>query len=203
MGTSLPGITAQQINDLVANLPSRLIDLLLYQLLSRVPKIGAALEVFGVIERVHHAGNPGNPTEPAFDAIALHLDRLLATLTNPIAQLQSLYDWGAPGLDATALLTVLEGALGAGLGLPVRLDTTTNPITLEVLGVDLRPTSSGSPPGSPSNWCSQLRSIAPARSRSHRRRGSPRSSPRPRSPRKSAAPCDHRSISNSSRRPVN
>jgi hypothetical protein len=147
-GPGLPGITTQQIDELVADLPTRLLDLLLYDKLTLVPSVGAVLEVFGVIECVFQAGDPANPTKPDFDQITLHLDRLLPAVTNPIAHLRSLYQWGQAGFDATALLGVLESAL-AGLGLPVRLlaATPTSPTTLEVLAIDLRPTSSGSPPG--------------------------------------------------------
>ena len=147
-GPSLPGITAQQVDDLVKDLPERLLDLLLYDLFTRLPSVGALLEVFGVIERTYHPGDPSNPAKPAYEAITLHLDRLLTTLINPVTQLQSLYHWGGPNLDAAALLQVLENALGA-VGLPVALHpaTATDPVTLDVFGLELKPTSSGSPPG--------------------------------------------------------
>ena len=115
---SLAGITTQQVNEFVADLPERLLDLLLYDLFMLVPVVGATLEVFGVIERIHQPGEPSNPTKPEFEKITLHLDQLLPAFTNPIAHLQTLYHWGEAGFDATALLTALDGALGA-LGLPV------------------------------------------------------------------------------------
>jgi hypothetical protein len=147
-GPGLPGIAAEQVNDLVKDLPERLLDLLLYDLFTRLPSIGALLELFGVIERTYHPGEPANPTKPAYEAITLHLDRLLTTLTNPVAQLQSLYHWGENNLDAAALLQVLDDALGA-VGLPVALRPAGggNPVTLEVFGLELKETSAGSPPG--------------------------------------------------------
>jgi hypothetical protein len=145
---SLPGITAAQVNDLVADLPERLLDLLLHEALTAVPVVGAVLEAFGVVERTFHPGDAANPTKPDFDSISLHLDRLLPTFTNPVAQLQSVYHWGDPAFDAALLLTVLDGAL-AHLGLPVLLRPASggNPVTLEAFAVDLTPTTSGSPPG--------------------------------------------------------
>ena len=145
---TLPGITAQQVNDLVADLPHRLLDLLLHDAITVVPAAGAVLEAFGVVERTFHPGDPANPTKPDYDAIDVHLDRLLPAVTNPVAQLQSLYHWGDPSFDAATLLTVLDGAL-AQLGLPVLLRPPSggNPITLEAFAVDLTPTTSGSPPG--------------------------------------------------------
>ena len=145
---TLPGITVQQVTDLVANLPQRLLDLLLYDLLERSRLVGTIAEVLGVIERVYQPGDPANPSKPDYDQITLHLDRLIGALTNPVAALQSLYQWGSPGFDPAAALTVLEGALGA-LGLPVRLIPAAgpNPVMLQAFALDLRPTTSGTPPG--------------------------------------------------------
>jgi hypothetical protein len=147
-GPGLPGISAQQIDDLVKDLPERLLDLLLYDLFTRVPSVGALLEVFGVIERTYHPGDPSNPTKPAYEAISVHLDRLLTTLTNPVTQLQSIYHWGENNFDAARLLQVLDDTLGA-VGMPVALKPASGPepVTLEVFGLELKPSSSGSPPG--------------------------------------------------------
>ncbi len=147
-GPGLPGISSQQINELVSDLPARLLDLLLYDLIDRVPPVGAVLEVFGVIERAYHPGDPTDPSKPEFDKVTLHLDRLFTAVTNPTTQLQSLFHWGEPSFDAAALLTVLDSALGR-LGFPTLLRPASGgePVTLEAFAVDLRPTSTGSPPG--------------------------------------------------------
>ena len=143
----LPGITAGQVNALVADLPARLLDLLIFDAIDAVPAVGAILQVFGVAERTFVAGDHNDPTKPDFEKIELHLDRLFPAITNPVAHLQTMYQWGQPGFDATALLTVLDSALGL-LGLPVLLRPASgaDPITLEAWALDLRPTSSG-PPG--------------------------------------------------------
>ena len=143
----LPGITAGQVNALVADLPARLLDLLIFDAIDAAPAVGAILQVFGVVERTFVAGDASDPTKPDFEKIELHLNRLFPAITNPIAHLQTLYQWGQPGFDATALLTVLDSALGM-LGLPVLLRPASgaDPITLEAWALDLRPTSSG-PPG--------------------------------------------------------
>jgi Family of unknown function (DUF6603) len=144
----LPGITVQQVNDFVADLPERLLDLLLYDAFDLVPVVGSVLEVFGVIEREFRPGDPANPTKPDFDRITIHLDRLFPAFMNPVAHLQSLYQWGDSNFDAAKLLAVLDGAIGR-LGFPVLLRPASgaDPVTLEAFAVDLRPTSSGSPPG--------------------------------------------------------
>ena len=143
----LPGITAAQVNALVADLPDRLLDLLIFNAIDAVPVAGAILQVFGVVERTFVAGDASDPAKPDFEKIELHLDQLFPAITNPVAHLQALYGWGQPGFDATTLLTVLDSALGL-LGLPVLLRPASgaDPITLEAWALDLRPTSSG-PPG--------------------------------------------------------
>ena len=145
---ALPGVTAQQVNDLVADLPKRLLDLLLHDALAMVPTVGAVLEVFGIVERVFHPGDHSNPTKPDYDSISVHLDRLLPAVTNPVAHLRSMYHWGDPSFDAAKLFGTLDAAL-AHLGLPVLLRPAAgaDPVMLEAFAVDLRPTSSGSPPG--------------------------------------------------------
>lgn len=143
----LPGITAAQVNALVADLPKRLLDLLIFDAIDAVPAVGAILQVFAVVQRAFVDGDPNDPTKPDFERIELHLDRVFPAITNPVAHLQTLYQWGQPGFDAAALLTVLDSALSL-LGLPVLLRPASggHPITLEAWALDLRPTSSG-PPG--------------------------------------------------------
>jgi hypothetical protein len=143
----LPGITAAQVNTLVADLPARLLDLLIFQAIDAVPAVGAVLQVFDIVERTFVPGNPNDPTKPDFEKIELHLDQLFSAITNPIAQLQTLYQWGQPGFDAAGFLAVLDSALGL-LGMPVLLKPASgsDPVTLEAWAVDVRPTSSG-PPG--------------------------------------------------------
>jgi hypothetical protein len=140
----LPGITAAQVNTLVADLPARLLDLLIFDAIDAVPAVGAILQVFGVVERTFVPGDPNDPTKPDSEQIELHLDQLFPAITNPVAHLQTLYGWGQAGFDATTLLTVLDSALGL-LGLPVLLQPASgaDPITLQAWALDLRPTSSG------------------------------------------------------------
>src|SRR4051812_5001662 len=98
----LPGITAGQVNTLVGDLPERLLDLLVFDAIDAVPAVGAVLQMFGVVERTYVAGDPNDHTKPDFERIELHLDRLFPSITNPVAQLESLYQWGQPAFDATA-----------------------------------------------------------------------------------------------------
>ena len=143
-GPTLPGITQAQIDALVTNLPTKLADLLIADLLTLSKPTGAALEVFGVLERAFDPGNPDDPSRPPFEAVSVHLARFVPAVTNPVAQLQSLYRWGTPAFDAARLLTVLESVMGA-LGLPVMFTpaTATTPPSLQFFAFDLEPTADG------------------------------------------------------------
>jgi len=143
-GPTLPGITQAQVDELVSNLPGKLTDLLLADLLELSKPVAAVLEVFGVLERTFHPGDPDDLTRPPFESIGVHLDRVVPAVTNPVAHLQTLYGWGTPAFDAARLLTVLESAMGA-VGLPVMLTpaTATTPPSLQFFAFDLEPTADG------------------------------------------------------------
>ncbi|MEV4442705.1 DUF6603 domain-containing protein, partial [Streptomyces sp. NPDC049577] len=147
-GPSLPGISQQQIDDLVTDLPRKLLDLLLAGVLELSAPVAAVLETLGVVIRQPDPGNPADPTKPDFDRLTVRLDRLLPALTDPLGLLSSVYHWGDASFDTGALLGVLEGALGR-LGLPVLLQPASggNPVELQAFALDIKPTTSGSPPG--------------------------------------------------------
>src|SRR5205814_4448202 len=143
-GPTLPGITAAEIAALVQNLPAKLTDLLIADLLQLSKPVAAVLEVFGVLERVFHPGDQNDPSRPPVVAVSVRLDRLVPAVTNPVKLLEGLYGWGTPTCDAGRLLGVLESAIAA-VGLPVMFTpgTATTPPALQIFGFDLEPTSDG------------------------------------------------------------
>lgn len=143
-GPTLAGITQAQVDDLVDDLPGKIGDLLLADLLQLSRPVGAVLEIFGVLERTFGLGDPDDPTRPPFEAISVHLDRLVPAITDPVQHLQNLYGWGTGTFDAARLLGVLESALGA-LGFPVLFvpATATSPPSLQFFAFDLEPTDDG------------------------------------------------------------
>ena len=143
-GPALPGISAAQVNELVTDLPRKLLDLLLLNVLDLSPFVGAVATVFGVIERVYNPGDPSDPTKPSYEQVTVHLERLPTAVTNPVQQLADLYQWGQPGFDAMALFTAMEAAL-ARLGYPVLLQPPSggNPPVLQAFAIDLQPSGPG------------------------------------------------------------
>lgn len=143
-GPGLPGISAAQVNELVTDLPRKLLDLLLLNVFDLAPAVGAVATVFGVIERDYSPGDPNDPTKPPYEQVTIHLDRLATAVTNPVQQLTDLYQWGQPGFDAMALFTAMEAAL-AYLGYPVLLQPPSggNPPVLQAFALDLQPSGPG------------------------------------------------------------
>jgi hypothetical protein len=142
-GPTLPGITPAKVAELTADLPAKLTDLALADVLELSPTAAAVLAVLGVVERTFDPGVPADPTRPPRDRISVHLDQLLPALTDPVRHLQDVYGWGG-SFDALKLLTVLEGVVGR-LGLPVLLIPPAGgaPPELQAFALDLKPSPDG------------------------------------------------------------
>jgi len=143
-GPTLPGIDPAQVTELVSDMPQKLVDLLVLQVLELQPAVAAVATVLGVVERIFHPGDPADDTRPDYDHVRVHLDRLLPAVTDPVGHLSDLYQWGQAGFDAEALLSAVETAL-ARLGFPVLLRPAagTEPVVLEAFAVDVRPSTPG------------------------------------------------------------
>jgi hypothetical protein len=144
-GPTLPGITRAQMDELNANLPRKMVDLLLADILRLSAPASALLQVFGILEHTFVPGDDTNPSKPPHEQVSVHLDRILPALTDPVGHLGALYGWGTASFDAGRLLSVIEGVV-AGLGLPVLLlpGTATEPPRLQIFAFDLAPTADGS-----------------------------------------------------------
>jgi hypothetical protein len=148
VGPTLPGITAAQVNDLVAGLPKKLLDLFIADLLDMIPAVGGTLTLLGIVDRIEVAGDPGNPSKPSFDRTELHFDRLLDFLNRPADYLGNRFNWGRPAFDATVLFEGLA-ALFDALALPATYfpPSGSTPPKIDAFAVDLTLDSSVSPPG--------------------------------------------------------
>ncbi|HEY6798913.1 MAG TPA: DUF6603 domain-containing protein, partial [Kineosporiaceae bacterium] len=146
-GPGLPGMSGPLITGLVADLPRKLLDLLLAETLELDRATGVALAALGVITRTPVPPNP-DPAATAHEALFVHLDRLLPAVSNPIGQLGKLYGWGGAGFDPSSLFAALAEAIGR-LGIPTLFTPPGggSPAELHVFALTLRPTTTGSPPG--------------------------------------------------------
>ncbi|MQA95426.1 MAG: hypothetical protein GEV11_12535 [Streptosporangiales bacterium] len=143
-GPNLPGITKEQIDELNEDLPRKLADLLLADVLELSAPAAGLFQIFGILERTYVPGDPANPARPDHERVSVRLDRLLPAISNPLDHLGMQYGWGTPQFDAAKLLVVIESVIG-GLGLPVLFTpgTDTDPPRLQAFAVDLEPTDDG------------------------------------------------------------
>jgi hypothetical protein len=171
-GPTLPGITAAMVAELTTDLPRKLTDLLVADLLELSRSGAAVLTVLGVIERTFDPGEPTTPSLTPHEKVTVHLDRLVPAVTNPVEHLKTRYGWGTGTFDAAALFGVLEGVFGR-LGLPVLL-VPGPPPQLQAFAVDLTPDgnaldvsvvlgvapkASFDIPVSPPNWIAHVETI--------------------------------------------
>ncbi|MGW6572412.1 DUF6603 domain-containing protein [Streptomyces sp. NPDC054945] len=143
-GPALPGISQAQIDELTAGLEGKIVGLSLARAMDASPVMSALYHLFGVVERTRHPGDPADPTRPPHDTVAVHLDRVLPSITDPAGRFREQYGWGTPAFDAAKLLAVLELVL-LRLGVPALFlpGTATTPPVLQAVTVDVRPTADG------------------------------------------------------------
>jgi hypothetical protein len=114
-------------------------DLLGYLLISYVegiqPGVIGVANLLGAIDYIPNPGVTGDPTHPPFIQKTLQLSRLGDVLKNPSQLLNTLYQWGAPGFDGTALIP--------------RLGT-----SLQLLGISSTTVAAGPPPSLSSSFVS-------------------------------------------------
>ncbi len=135
------------IGDFVASLSENLINYLMVEYIEAVaPTAAAVLELFGVIERSPQNVGSTNPVTPPYIKRAIHVDALTKTFTNPTEQLRTLYGWGNNDFDGSVLLDRLNKVMLA-IGLPVLLDTSVTPHTLDILMFELSAKTDIVPPG--------------------------------------------------------
>lgn len=123
VGTALGGLLPTVPAGELAELPRRLVDLMVVAALEQsLPGLANGLALAGLIERHASPGVPGDPARPPAEVRRLRPDRLVPLLTDPTGHLRTLYGWGGPGFDGAALLAQLASAAGHS-GLPAVLTT--------------------------------------------------------------------------------
>jgi hypothetical protein len=143
-GAALPGIDQQQVDELTSGLRRKLFDQVLVAAADRASPVTAAfLLLTGIIDRVHHAGDPANPAKPEYEEVRVRFDQLIPLLTDPAGRLRARYGWGDPASDGVALLNGLHDAL-ALMGLPALLTPeAAAPPRLRSLDFELTPANGG------------------------------------------------------------
>jgi len=148
VGPTLPGVTAQQVNDLVAGFPRKLLDLFIAESLDIIPAVGGTLTLLGVVDKVAIPGDPANPTKPSFDKTEVQLGRLLDLASKPADYFTNRFGWGSPGFDGTVLLQAIA-LLFEKLDLPATYfpPSGSDPAKLDAFAFDISVDKTASPPG--------------------------------------------------------
>src|SRR5271165_987052 len=146
---AFPGIPPADITAFAANLPRKILDLMVIEYLeSTVCYVVDVAAVAGIVDRHSEPGVPANPAKPPFEVRQLRLDRLSKLLQSPADHLKDVYGWGNPGFNADALLNQLLELAGF-LGLPALIVPPAGgkPAVLDMFGAAVQLDSSTSPPG--------------------------------------------------------
>lgn len=106
--SGLPVAQRNRANSLLADLPQRVLSLLVVDALqARLPQWSAVLVVAGLIEAPIDPGIPADPMFPAYVGWKVRWDRLGRFVTDPLSVLRDAYGFGGPGFDGKVLLDVL------------------------------------------------------------------------------------------------
>jgi Family of unknown function (DUF6603) len=126
-----------------ANLAEHIFDLLLGRYLDAIQGLNDALEFVGFLDRQDLNVGSTDPAKPPYTLYAYDFGVIGEWLSDPAAKAEALYGWG-PTFDGTLLFPKLEKLI-AFAGLPVIYFDTTTPQKLDVVLLELAPTTSGTP----------------------------------------------------------
>jgi hypothetical protein len=141
---SLPGLVPAEVNAFADGLPSALLNYALVSLVEQqAPAVLGLANLLGIVDYIPHPGVAGDPLHPPFVTRQLRPDRLGNVLGSPTQLFETLYGWGDPGFDGSALIPRLSASLDL-LGLPSRV---TGPGSLDTSLLSVQTNASSSPPG--------------------------------------------------------
>jgi hypothetical protein len=119
----------------------RTFDFLLARYLDAAHGLNDALEFLGLLTRQDFNIDVHDASHPPYTLYSYDFGAITDWLSDPAAKAAALYGWG-PGFDGAALFPRLR-ALLANSGLPVLYDSAAVPPVLDVVFLELAPTTSG------------------------------------------------------------
>lgn len=148
VGPTMPGITAAQVNALTTNLPRKLLDMLVVDIMDIIPAVGNVMTLFGIIERIYHPGDDTDITKPDYEEIKVHYDRIWKLISSPKSYFETIYDWGKNTFDGQKLLKAMYD-FTARSGLPASYSPPSvgSPAKLHAFAVEMTTTTSTTIPG--------------------------------------------------------
>lgn len=121
----------------------RIFDAMTAHYLDAIRGLNDVLEFIGLLERTDFNVDSLDAANPPYTVSSYEFGAIGDWLSDPAAKAESLYGWG-PGFDGALLFPRLE-KLAAVSNLPVFYDDTTTPRRLDMVIVEMVPTTSGSP----------------------------------------------------------
>ncbi len=141
------GMNAAEVSTFAQNLGSNLLSYLLIAYLENIqPGVVGVGNLLGILDYIPNPGVTGDPTHPPYITRQLQLSRLGDMFTKPDQLLKTLYQWGAPGFDGTALIPRLGTSLQL-LGMSSALITPGPPPSLNSSLVSIQVNPASNPPG--------------------------------------------------------
>lgn len=121
----------------------RIFDAMIAHYLDAIHGLNDVLEFIGLLDRTDFDIDSVDPAHPPYTVSSYNFGAIGDWLSDPAAKAESLYGWG-PSFDGTLLFPRLE-KLVALAGLPVFYDDTASPKRLDMVILEMVPTTSGTP----------------------------------------------------------
>ncbi len=129
-------IANEGIPDSITNkLPERIFNYLLANHIDNAPGINSGLELLGILEREDFNIHSVDLDNPPFTISSYKFGEIGNWLSNPKAQMESLYDWGSNSFDGIKLFELMEKAF-SHMNFPVLYIDTPSP-KLDIVFVEL------------------------------------------------------------------
>jgi hypothetical protein len=142
---SLPGMNAAEVTAFANNLPSSILaHAVVSYLEGSAPGALGFANLVGILDFLENPGVDADPIHPPFISRRLQLGNLGSLLKSPTGLFQTVFQWGSPTFDGTALVPRLDSTFDL---LQLYSDISPGPplgITSGLLNVDFK---AGSPPG--------------------------------------------------------
>jgi len=142
---SLPGMNPAEVASFAAGLAENLVGYLVVSYLENVePGLVGVANLLGIVDYIPHDAVAGDPTHPSFTTRRLRLANLGPLFQSPETFLESLYQWGSPSFDGSALLPRISASLNL-LGFPSALANPPKSLAASLLTLRTNPATT--PPG--------------------------------------------------------
>jgi hypothetical protein len=106
------GMNQAEVDKFAQDLPGNLLSYLLISYLENLqPGVVGVGNLLGILDYMPNPGVNGDPTHPPFITRKLQFSNFGDLLTKPDQLLKSLYKWGDPGFDGTALMPRLGSSM--------------------------------------------------------------------------------------------